>query len=271
RGLVRPADALLPGGLPIAVVCKQVEQATTDANGAQGFSATLGNGVVGNTTPVTRVWTHTYNRHGQVLTTDGARTDVSDITTYTYYTTTSANARMGDLQQVTNALGHTTQFTQYNAHGQVLSMTDANGIVSTMTYDERQRLRTQSVLGRTTTYNHDARGLLVQVDFPSGTTTNAAGVGGASVGRSYTYTYDAAQRLTAITSASGEQVRYTRDGMGNVTREEVLNSTALGGSASLLRREFDALGRLFREIRLISGTEQTTQMGYDGQGNLRTL
>ncbi|MCM5682962.1 hypothetical protein M8A51_25855, partial [Schlegelella sp. S2-27] len=40
-----PSSALLPDGKPIAVVCKRVEQATTDANGSQGFSASLAAGV----------------------------------------------------------------------------------------------------------------------------------------------------------------------------------------------------------------------------------
>jgi len=40
-----PATALLPDGKPIAVLCKQVEQATTDANGALGFGAALQAGV----------------------------------------------------------------------------------------------------------------------------------------------------------------------------------------------------------------------------------
>ena len=35
---------------------------------------------------VSRTWTYTYNSFGQVLTEDGPRTDVSDVTTYTYYT-----------------------------------------------------------------------------------------------------------------------------------------------------------------------------------------
>ena len=32
--------APLPDGKPIAVLCRQVEQATTDTNGSAGFSAT---------------------------------------------------------------------------------------------------------------------------------------------------------------------------------------------------------------------------------------
>lgn len=44
-------------------------------------------------------------------------------------------------------------------------------------------------------------------------------------------------------SAGSEQVLYQLDSLGNVTREEVLNSTALGGSASLLCRAASS-GRL---------------------------
>jgi uncharacterized protein RhaS with RHS repeats len=44
------------------VVCKRVEQATTDANGGQGMSAALQAGVSN------RVQQWTYNQYGQVLT-----------------------------------------------------------------------------------------------------------------------------------------------------------------------------------------------------------
>ena len=38
-----------------------------------------------------RTWTYTYNSFGQVLTEDGPRTDVSDVTAYTYYTCTTGS------------------------------------------------------------------------------------------------------------------------------------------------------------------------------------
>jgi YD repeat-containing protein len=55
-----PAQALLPDGKPIAVLCKQIEQATTDVTGSSGFAATLA------PTVPARVWTYTYNERGQV-------------------------------------------------------------------------------------------------------------------------------------------------------------------------------------------------------------
>lgn len=77
-------------------------QATTDANGALGFSATP----TGNP----RVWTYTHTYHGTIpgfitqTVVDGPRTDVTDTTTYVYDATT------GGLASVTNALGHVTTF-----------------------------------------------------------------------------------------------------------------------------------------------------------------
>ncbi|MDR1423552.1 MAG: DUF6531 domain-containing protein, partial [Azoarcus sp.] len=100
-----PAGATLPalsgGTVPIGVLCKKTEQATTDTNGAAGLSPTAsGTG---------RTWKWTYNAQGQVLTADGPRTDVADITTYTYYDATDADqGRRGQLATITNALGYLT-------------------------------------------------------------------------------------------------------------------------------------------------------------------
>ena len=58
-------------------LCSRSVQATTDANGSQGFSATPSG--------APRTWTYTYNANGSVLTMNGPRTDVADVTTYTYY------------------------------------------------------------------------------------------------------------------------------------------------------------------------------------------
>src|SRR5690242_7868351 len=38
---------------------------------------------------VSRTWTYTYDSYGRVMTEDGPRTDVSDVTTYAYYTCTT--------------------------------------------------------------------------------------------------------------------------------------------------------------------------------------
>ncbi|MCW7541265.1 hypothetical protein OOT46_25985, partial [Aquabacterium sp. A7-Y] len=155
-----PADAKLPDGKPIAVVCKRVEHATTDVDGSKGFSAPLATGVA------PRQWSYTYKSSGQVLSEDGPRTDLTDITRYEYYPDTTADWTQGDLKQVTNPTGQVTKYTRYNAHGQVLSMSDANGVVTTYTYDVRQRLKTVTVGTELTKYDYYPTGLLQRVTQP---------------------------------------------------------------------------------------------------------
>lgn len=268
-------------GKPIAVVCKRVEQSTTDATGAQGFGATVGTGVSSNSTPDSRTWTYTYNQYGQVLTEDGPRTDVVDKTTYDYWTDTvfkgadpdAVGHTMGDLKSLTNAMGQVASFTQYDKAGHLLAMTDANGLSVTYTYSPRGFLTSRSLGAsgastRTITYHYDPRGLLDEISFPGGVVSTDAGQAGAAAGRRYTFQYDDAHRLIGMTSGSGEGVSYTLDNAGNVTREAWTNAD--GGTALLIRREFDALNRMSKLIRQINGQDSITELGYDAQGNPTT-
>jgi YD repeat-containing protein len=111
---------------------------------------------------VARTWIYTYNTYGRVLTADGPRTDVSDVTTYTYYTCTTGY-QCGQLQTVTNAASQTTTYNTYNAYGQPLSITDPNGILTTLTYDARQRLTSRVTASETTAFDYWPTGLLKKV------------------------------------------------------------------------------------------------------------
>src|SRR5688500_16086036 len=87
-------------------LCSRTVQATNDASGAQGFSAT--------TVGTPRTWTYTYNANGSVLTVNGPRTDVADLTTYTYYANDDVDlGKRGNVATVTNAAGHSTSITAY--------------------------------------------------------------------------------------------------------------------------------------------------------------
>jgi YD repeat-containing protein len=232
-----PANALLPNGKPIAVLCKQVEQATTDADGSVGFSAPLQGGVPA------RVQSWTYNQFGQVLTARGARTDVNDTTTYAYYADTSyagidPNAfghSIGDPFTTTNALGQTTTYTKYNRHGQLLEMVDANSVVTSNTFDLRQRLTSTGVGGQVTTYGYWPTGLLKRVTQPDGSFVS--------------YEYDTAHRQTAVQDNLGNRIVYTLDNAGNRTGEETKDPT--GALRRALTRSIDALGR----VQQVTGRE----------------
>src|SRR5262249_55912603 len=141
---------------------------------------------------------------GLLLTVDGPRTDVTDTTTYAYYATTSETGcttlggtchRLGDLQTVTNALGHVTTYVSYDKNGRVTRIQDANGTYSDMTYHARGWLLTRTVranangtpnsaLDATTTFAYDNVGNVTRVTQPDGTYLH--------------YVYDNAHRLTDI-------------------------------------------------------------------------
>jgi RHS repeat-associated protein len=216
-----------------------------------------------------RTWTYTYNSLGQVLTADGPRTDVSDVTTYTYYPSASNTAgsvhSIGDLATVTNAVGLVTSITNYDLNGRPLSITDPNGVVTTLTYWPRGWLKTRTVNGvQTTSYDYDGVGQLTQVTLPDNSALK--------------YTYDTAHRLTDIQDGyvaagililTGNKIHYTLDAMGNRLQEETKDP-----SSTILKtrsRVFDALNRLQKDIGGTSPSTQITQYGYDNNGNLKTI
>jgi len=233
-------ETLVPG-----VLCSKAIQPTSDAAGAAGFGAT----------PIgtTRAWNYTYNANGSVLTVDGPRTDVSDVTTYTYYTNTDADpGKRGNLATVTNALSRVTSITSYNAHGQPLTIVDPNGLTTTLTYDARQRLTSRNVGGELTSYDYDFVGQLSKATLPDGS--------------SLSYSYDAAHRLTGMSDSLGNRVAYTLDAIGNRTQERVFDP--VNALAQTRSRVFNNLNQLFQEIGAVG---QTTQYTYDNQGNLTSV
>jgi YD repeat-containing protein len=229
---VSPATTL-PDGKPLAVLCARYEQATTDATGALGLSATV--------TGATRAWTYTYNAYGQVLTATDPKLSPTDAlphtTTYAYYATTALSGgighTMGDLQTLTNPLGQVTTYTSYDAAGRLLSSTDPNGTVTTNTYWPRGWLHTQTVTptsgsAQTTNYAYYPTGLLQTATLPDGT--------------QLTYAYDTAHRLTDVTDGAGNTAHYTLDASDNRTGEQVKDGS--GVLAGTIARVFDNLNRV---------------------------
>ncbi|MEZ5454410.1 MAG: RHS repeat-associated core domain-containing protein [Thiothrix sp.] len=227
-------------------LCKKTIQATTDANGTLGFNAT--------TSGTARNWLYTYNSNGQILTENAPRTDVNDTTSYTYYSDTTTTHRTGDLWKITNALGHVTQITNYNAEGRPLSITDPNGVITALSYTPRGKLKTFTHAGLITTYSYDGVGQLTKTKLPDG--------------REYTYGYDAAHRLTSITSKTGEKLTYVLDNAGNRLSETLTDAS--GNVSTQQRQTFDTAGQLYQSISNIQGIDATTTYSHDAGGNLET-
>ncbi len=236
-------------GVPLGTLVKTVVS-TYDASGNLGTLAETDN-----LRNETRTWTYTWNTLGRIKKANGPRTDVADVTTYVYYPDDDPDlGRRGQLWKTINALGHVTEILAYDLHGHPTRVRDPNGLITDYTYTARGWLKTRQVGERLTTYTYDKVGQLTQVDFPDGA--------------SLEYTYDAAHRLTGIRNAQGERIRYELDAQGNILVETVLD--AQGNQSRKLTRQYDALGRLWKDIRRVNGQDAITEYGYDAQGN-RTI
>lgn len=201
-------------------------------------------------TQTSRTWKYTYDSYGRVLTAKGPRTDVNSTTTYTYYTCTTG-VQCGQLNTLTDALGHVTTYTSYSAHGQPLSITDPNGVITTLVYDARQRLTTRQIGSETTTLSYWSTGLVKQVTFPDSSFL--------------LFTYDGAHRLTQISDELGNKLAYTLDAMGNRTAENTYDPS--GVLHRTHSRVINALNQVYQDVNAAGTAAVTTTYGYDNNGN----
>ena len=202
-------------------------------------------------TNTTRTWTYTYNNVGQVLTADGPRTDLNDVTTFAYNTCTTGGG-CGQVHAVTDALNHVTTINSYDANGRPLSITDPNGVQTTLSYNARGWLTSRQTSTETTTYQYDGVGQLTKITLP--------------VGAFLSYTYDGAHRLTQITDQLGNKIVYTLDGLGNRTQENVYDPSNL--LTQTRQHVYDSLSRLQKDL---GAQNQTTTYAYDTNDNLTQI
>lgn len=203
---------------------------------------------------LSRSWTATYDSVGRVLSKDGPRTDVNDVTTYTYYANDDACVGCrGQLHTVTNALGQVTTYADYDANGRVTRLTDANGAVTAFGYHARgwPTLRTAaygSSAAETTQTTYDDAGLAIRVTSPDGSFVDIG--------------HDDAHRLTGETDALGHTTQRTLDNAGNETAYAAFDP--LGVKRTAQRRVFDSLGRL---AKTLDAYGDATQYGYDANSH----
>ena len=196
-----------------------------------------------------------YTDDGELQWIDGPRTDLSDRTTFEYYDNTEAEGNnRGQLKAIINPLGQKTAFSDYDANGNVGTITDPNGVVTTYTYDERNRTQTitnHETGGLTETF-YNTHGNIDYVVLPEGNIID--------------YDHDLADRLTEIKDSLGNRIVYTPDTEGNREKEEI----------------FDPEGVLQKTVSMIYDTHNrlewithpdgyTRHHGYDDNGNLTSV
>ena len=181
-------------------------------------------------------------------------TDARDNTT-----TYTRNPATGNLETITNALGHQTQMS-HNAAGQLIQSTDANGLVTTYGYNADGLIvtltETPPVGGgqtRSTTMTYDAAGQTKSITTPDSIVQ--------------TMEYDVLGRLISVSDNLNQRVEYVYDAVGNRIHSKTLEGD--GTLASTLVQSFDALNRRIATIQPhISGLDSIQQFEYDGAGNL---
>lgn len=249
-----------------------------DSDVAGGYSCSTG----GTPPAGVRRWTYTYCDAvsgtqcpliGLLLSVDGPRTDVSDITNYSYYLATDESGcgtaggachRAGDLYQVTNALGQVTTFLAYDKNGRVIRQSDANGVITDLTYSPRGWLLTRTIRANTNGTPSSSDAVITIGYTPYGSVASITDADGVKV----SYTYDAAHRLTDITDAVGDHIHYTLDAAGNKTQEQVYDPS--GTVRKALSRTYNTLGQLTQVTDGLNNAVFKANFpdSYDGNGNL---
>jgi len=228
-------------GLPIVVT--KSGKATAYTYGAK--NQILTQTVTDATTNESRTTTYTYNTFGLMVSRDGPRTDVQDITHYSY-------DNQGNLATVINALGHASTIVSYDGAGRPLELEDPNTLRSQLEYDARGRLASQTTAGASTRYQYDAVGNVTRITQPSGVYL--------------AYGYDSANRLTGITDSLSNSINYTLDAAGNRTQEQIHDN--IGALTRTRQMIYDELSRLLDNI---GASGQTTHYTYDANGNPLTV
>ena len=218
-----------------------------------------------NGTAVTaRSVTIAYNSLGQVTSINGPRTDVTDITSFSYYSCTTGT-QCGQLNTITNAKGHITTFNSYDVNGRVTEQTDANGTKTLYSYDLKGRLIgvTTQVGGSTTrqsSFTYTAFDAINTATLPNGLIL--------------TYQYNAAQELTQVSDSLGNKVTYTYDSRGNRTQTDTKNpDDTLVRTISLsydIRSRVNSINTAGSITTLVNDAignlSQTTDPNQQGQG-----
>lgn len=209
-------------------------------------------------------------RVGLVIKVDGPRTDVADITSYTYYPSNDASCatapatcphRKGDLWKVTNALGQTVETLKYDSAGHVLSVKDENGVVTDFEYHPRGWLTARKVRGSNDAVETDDA--ITSLEYwPNGLVKKVTQPGGSYI----TYAYNTADQLTDIADNAGNTIHYTLNNAGKQIREDTKDPQ--GNLKRTLSRVFNQLGRL---KTLADAQGNPTDFVYDANGNSDTV
>ena len=225
---------------------------TTDVNG----NTVLGKlyQVNGPRTDVTDVTTYAYDANSRLETVTNAAGHVTETTSYDSANRplTVEDANDVETEFVYDSLGRVTSSTvaegtaleattsyTYDDNGNVLTITLPNGVVTTNTYDDAQRLEmVEDDIGNTITYTYDDAGNITKEEYKDTSST-----------LKYTLSkvYDELSRIIENVDANTDSTAFEYDVNGNQTK-------VIDGNTNETEFAFDGLNRLVETTDALSGT-----------------
>ncbi|MBI5741808.1 MAG: RHS domain-containing protein [Nitrospirae bacterium] len=191
--------------------------------------------------------------------------------------TETAYDNAGNVLSKRNENGNVTRYA-YDALNRLVSVTDPGGGVASYSYDGRNNLtRITDAKGNVTAYVYDGLNRPVSITGPdTGTTSYTYDADGNMLSKTgannttTTYAYDALNRLTATQFPEPAQdIEYYYDdplaGNGNG------RLTAMTDPSGATWYDYDKMGRVARESRLISDVTYITEYSYDLNGNVLAM
>ena len=200
-----------------------------------------------------REWHYSYDENNRLVSVDGPRDDVADITTYAYHPIGGEAPSSGQLAQVTNPLGHVTSYSGYIGPGQPTQITDPNGTATVVSYNAKGGVASIEIEGLKTEYTYHPTGELHRWLQPSG--------------KEFVFEYNLLGELLEVTDADGNRVEFERDAAGNRVQTDIRN--AQDQLIGLQKAEYDALGRIVASSGAYGG--EVTAFDYDAEGNLASV
>jgi YD repeat-containing protein len=158
---------------------------------------------------------------------------------------------------------------EYDAKGNVVSVTDGRGLKTVYRYDENgNRIYERDAAGNTLTRVYDlVSNQLLSESRYTNRDTDGDGAAAASAPVSTRYVYDAQNRLRFVVSAEGEVKEYRYNLLSQRSTALTYLQTRFGGTASRLA-EADMLSWIARDVAADANVERT-DFTYDARGQLR--
>jgi RHS repeat-associated protein len=234
-------DDTIPNESPTSMLSRVIEK---------GFTKNISMAIVS----YEYITAFTHNGKGQILSIDGPLPENGDTTSFFY------DAATGDLLSITRPLIGSTNFSNYDAAGQVGQVTDVNGQSKSFIYDGRARI---------TVITHQADGSASSISYNTASLPDARTDEDGIIS---SFEYDPVySRLARRIDHEGNYITYNYDAQGNMIEKSYYDPTdnRTNWKRSVYQDPAHSMpGKLFKTI---NPDDIFTKYEYDSEGNIASV